>query len=84
MDEGVFDALQVIPVNKDKSLLYILTRGIAPGVYTSKSQLIRDGLQFRGGTVTVYKGSHAEARCIFDDWKAHGKVKLLKKVIGAL
>ncbi|ESK82633.1 hypothetical protein Moror_11216 [Moniliophthora roreri MCA 2997] len=84
IDEGVFNALQVILVNKDKSLLYILTRGIAPGVYTSKSQLIRDGLQFHGGTVTVYEGSHAKARCIFDDWKAHGEVELLEKVIGAL
>ncbi|EEB89274.1 hypothetical protein MPER_12643 [Moniliophthora perniciosa FA553] len=83
-DDGVFDVLKVEPKQPGNQLFYIVTCGVAPGVYTSKAQLVRNGLQFRGGTVTVYDGSLSEAKRMFNHWKGEGIVSVRERVIGEL
>ncbi|KAK7022733.1 hypothetical protein VNI00_017009 [Paramarasmius palmivorus] len=80
-EDGVFDALKVISRNR-RQLLYIVTRGVVPGVYDSRFELMRDGLQWKGGEVTVFEGNKQDADSLFQMWKEQGRLVRRKKTIG--
>ncbi|KAK7060253.1 hypothetical protein VNI00_001018 [Paramarasmius palmivorus] len=73
-ETGVFDALKVEPRQRGGTLYYIVSRGVKPGVYSTKHELIRDGLQWRGGQVTVWDGEEEGAMHLLNHWRAEHKV----------
>ncbi|KAE9385583.1 hypothetical protein BT96DRAFT_840543 [Gymnopus androsaceus JB14] len=61
-----------------KSMVYIVTKGFEPGVYTTKKAMLSHGLNWRGGEATCTEGTVAQATAIFELWRALGHVNRLR------
>ncbi|KAK7053062.1 hypothetical protein VNI00_004383 [Paramarasmius palmivorus] len=61
----------------DDEVQYIVVRGARPGIYTSRLDVIRRGLGFRGGSVLRFVGSPEDAFRAFQDYLRAGKTGVL-------
>ncbi|KAK7054878.1 hypothetical protein VNI00_003341 [Paramarasmius palmivorus] len=82
IDSGVFEALKAEASNSGNKLFYIVTDGVAPGVYNTKYGLVRDGLQWRGGVVTVFEGTETDADSLFEEYENGGYVHRREAFVG--
>ncbi|KAE9385349.1 hypothetical protein BT96DRAFT_840806 [Gymnopus androsaceus JB14] len=57
--------------------VYIVTKGIEPGVYTRRGLMMKNGLGYRGGEVQFSSGKASDARRVFSQWEAAGHVRQL-------
>ncbi|KAL0570016.1 hypothetical protein V5O48_011946 [Marasmius crinis-equi] len=69
VEDGIIDILNTPPRNDE---YYIVTKGAKPGVYTQRGFLMKEGLQWRGGEVTVWVGTLSAARDQFRAWVQEG------------
>ncbi|KAE9404869.1 hypothetical protein BT96DRAFT_813031 [Gymnopus androsaceus JB14] len=61
-----------------KTTVYIVTKGFEPGVYASRKNALKYGLNWRGGEVTCTDGTVIQAKAIFELWRSLGHVTHLR------
>ncbi|KAL0059331.1 hypothetical protein AAF712_013937 [Marasmius tenuissimus] len=79
LDTGVIDILNTARLSSEEC--YIVTRGVQPGVYFQRGYMMKYGLQWRGGEVTVMVGTPAAAKELFRTWERQGLVEIVQSDI---
>ncbi|KAK1218401.1 hypothetical protein PQX77_018924 [Marasmius sp. AFHP31] len=76
LDTGVIDILNTARLSSEEC--YIVTKGVQPGVYFQRGSMMKYGLQWRGGEVTVMVGTPAAAKELFRRWEYQGLVEMVQ------
>ncbi|KAJ3717367.1 hypothetical protein C8R42DRAFT_644622 [Lentinula raphanica] len=71
---GVLNLLRPQPV---KDEVFIVLKGVCPGVYTKRLDLLVRGLAWRGGEVMGTTGARRDALKVFEEWEAEGRTEVL-------
>ncbi|KAE9387647.1 hypothetical protein BT96DRAFT_790140, partial [Gymnopus androsaceus JB14] len=69
--------LELLKREVEPSDIYIVTKGIAPGVFERRGRMMKNGLGFRGGEVQFSQGKASDAKQVFLQWEAQGYVRTL-------
>ncbi|KAE9403704.1 hypothetical protein BT96DRAFT_814734, partial [Gymnopus androsaceus JB14] len=55
--------------------IYIIIKGVKPGVYKCHGLLMKDGLGWRGGEAMYSSGTASQAKAVFRQWEQDGHVR---------
>ncbi|KAE9387292.1 hypothetical protein BT96DRAFT_777186, partial [Gymnopus androsaceus JB14] len=69
--------LELLKREVEPSNIYIVTKGIAPGVFERQGCMMKNGLGFCGGEVQFLQGKALDAKQVFLQWEAQGHVRTL-------
>ncbi|KAJ3755174.1 hypothetical protein EV360DRAFT_86151 [Lentinula raphanica] len=74
VESKVLNLLKPQPV---KNEIFIVLKGVCPGVYTKRLDLLVRGLAWCGGEVMGSNGARKDALKVFEEWEAEGKTGVL-------